>query len=255
MDSFWTASATRSHEVFPCVSFFPFGMKTPTQSSCTVPSRTKNSAFGHISLPLSSQSATRMSSRETAMGLSCATSQSTSRSSATALQQLLGLLRNHRAWATNQPTAWGVPQLLREHPATTVVTCTRAASAKVNQLATQVLFHDRHKQPLGPVPLDFESKEENFGPSGELHEGRMHAQEQTDIFQGQRVFLTRNLDKDHDFVNSMAAIVDAFEEVANCLMLTTSTGRRLAVHLYTQEVEEHDNVTFFLVRNGYACTI
>ena len=134
------------------------------------------------------------------------------------------------------------------------MTCTRAASAKVNQLATQVLFHDRHKQPLGRVPLDFEANEDNFGPSGELREGRLHAA-QTDIFQGQRVFLTRNLDKDHDFVNGMAAIVDAFEAVANCLMLTTSTGRRLAVHLYTEEVEDHGKVTFFPVRNGYACTI
>ena len=66
-------------------SSLPFGMKTPTQSSYTIPWRTKNSVFGHIFPPLwPSQSVTRMSSREMAMGLSCATSQRTSRSSATA---------------------------------------------------------------------------------------------------------------------------------------------------------------------------
>ncbi len=95
---------------------------------------------------------------------------------------------------------------------------------------------------------------DNFAPNGQLREGQLRAS-QTDIFEGQRIFLTRNLDKGHDFVNGMPAIVDAFEGDASCQLVTTSTGRCLAVHLYTEEVENRGNVTFFPVRVGYACTI
>ena len=59
------------------------------------------------------------------------------------------LLRGHRSkvWTTNQPDGWDVLELLRAHPDTTIATCTSKGAALINELATQVLFRDRHKKP------------------------------------------------------------------------------------------------------------
>jgi hypothetical protein len=45
------------------------------------------------------------------------------------------ILRGHRAWKTNDPTAYDILELFREHENTTVVTCSRPACAKANALA------------------------------------------------------------------------------------------------------------------------
>lgn len=81
------------------------------------------------------------------------------------------ILRNHRAWTTSEPTAWDVLQLLRQHPDTTIVTCTRQGTALINELASQVLFVDRRQTSLGTLPLDYESNGENFTEKGNLIEG------------------------------------------------------------------------------------
>ena len=52
-------------------------------------------------------------------------------------KQLHGILRGHRAWQSNSPDGYDLLQTFRKHPNTTVVTCTRAASAHINSLAQQ----------------------------------------------------------------------------------------------------------------------
>ena len=146
-------------------------------------------------------------------------------------------------------------RLLRKHPETTIVTCTRKASAQVNQLATDVLFRDRRKTPLGALPLDYEMNEDNFGTDGKLKPKIKLEPATTEVYEGQRVFLTRNLDKDNGFVNGMAAVVQSYDPANKCLQVITKLGKTLAVHPYTEEVDRHSNVTSFPVRLGYSTTI
>ena len=40
-----------------------------------------------------------------------------------------------------------------------------------------------------------------------------------------------------------------------CLEVVTKTKERLAIHLYTEDVDGHGRVTYFPVRLGYACTV
>ena len=70
-----------------------------------------------------------------------------------------------------------------------------------------------------------------------------------------RVFLTKNMDKEHDFVNGMAATVEAYDAGSKCLEVLTRTGQRPAVHMISNELEDGRRVTCFPVRLGYACTI
>ena len=177
------------------------------------------------------------------------------RTAVPSVRQLRQILRRHRAWTTHEPEAWDVLRLLRRHPETTIATCTRKASAQVNQLATDVLFRDRHKTPLGALPLDYEMNEDNFGTDGKLKPKIKLQPATTEVYEGQRVFLTRNLDKDNGFVNGMAAVVQSYDPANKCLQVITKLGKTLAVHPYTEEVDRHSNVTSFPVRLGYSTTI
>ena len=169
-------------------------------------------------------------------------------------RQLDDIKRGHRAWKTPEPTVYDVLELLRAHPDTTIVTCTRKASALVNDLAVQVLFRDRHRRSLSQVPFDYESNVKNYTAKGKLKAGPLEPAS-TEIFEGQRVFLTRNLDKENGFVNGMPAIIEGYDPRSKCLHVVTKLGKSLAVHLYTEDVEGHGRITHFPVRLGCAGTV
>ena len=177
------------------------------------------------------------------------------RTAVPSVRQLRRILRRHRAWTTEVPEAWDLLLLLRRHPNTTIVTCTRRASAQVNQLATDVLFRDQHKIPLGVLPLDYEMNESNYEASGKLKSSVKLQPEMNEVYKGQRIFLTRNLDKENGFVNGMAAVIESYDPASKCLQVTTKLGKTLAIHPYTEEVDKHSNVTSFPVRLGYSTTI
>ena len=165
------------------------------------------------------------------------------------------LLRQHRAWKTNDPTAYDILDLFRKHENTTIVTCSRQACAKANALALEAFFEHQHKQPIGNVLFDYEANLENYEVgTNKLKTGRLTGAK-TEIYEGMRVFLTKNLDKEHDFVNGMAATVEAYDAGNKCLEVLTRTGQRLAVHMISNELEDGRRVTYFPVRLGYACTI
>ena len=145
-------------------------------------------------------------------------------------------------------------EIFRKHENTAVVTCTRRASAYINELAGKLFFEDRHKHPLAEVPLDFESNQENFAAGGTLKEGPL-LPAKLHIYAGMKVFLTKNLSKEDDFVNGMAATIEAFDPQSRCMEVTTRTGKRLAVHLVTHELDDGRRVTCYPVRLGYACTV
>ena len=171
-------------------------------------------------------------------------------------QQLRDICRGHKAWSQkNEPEAYDMLRLHREHPDTVVATCTRRAAALVNRLSTQVLFSDRGKKALGTVEADWEANLANYLLDGKLRSDRPPLPQPLALFAGLKVHLTRNLDKPGDFVNGMAAVVQSFHQPSGCLRVLTETGRHLAVYPVTEYVEECGTVTAYPIRAGYACTI
>ena len=159
----------------------------------------------------------------------------------------------HRAL---EPTiAWDILEILRKHEDTTIVTCTRVASALVNELATKVLFQDVKKKPLSKLPLDYESNQSDYDSKWKLQPKIKLEAALTDIYKGMKVVLTNNIDTKNGFCNGMFAVVEDFDENTQCLTVNTRTGKTLGIHPVTEEVEGHSKVTYFPVRVGYACTI
>lgn len=77
--------------------------------------------------------------------------------------QLNQICRDHKAWSGHmEPTAWDLQQLYRNHPNTTVATCTRRAAALVNDLSIWILFTTQKKRCLATLPVDWESNAENY---------------------------------------------------------------------------------------------
>ncbi|OLP77525.1 ATP-dependent DNA helicase PIF1 [Symbiodinium microadriaticum] len=176
------------------------------------------------------------------------------RTAVPSMQQLKKILRGHRAWTTREPTGYDLLYLFRKHDDTTVVTCTRQGAATINDLAATVFFEDRHKQPLGVLPLDYEANQDNYGRGGRLRSGALQPALRK-IYKGMRIFLTKNMSKEDDFVNGMAAKIEDYDERSRCLQVLTRTHQRLAVYMVTHELEDGRKVAAFPVRLGYASTV
>ena len=161
----------------------------------------------------------------------------------------------HRAWRTKEPTAWDIQQLFRQHRDTTIATCTKKGAATVNRLAVEVLFKNVNKPSLGRIPMDWELNTNNFQEDGKRKEGEAPEPMWMEVYKGMRLSLTKNFDKRGDFVNGMTATVDYYDDETKCLGVTTATGKQLAVHLYSEGVENSGRVTCFPVRLGYAGTV
>ena len=178
------------------------------------------------------------------------------RTAVPSMKLLKAICAGHRAWKTKLPTAYDILELMRRTDGkTTIVTCTRRGAALVNDLAIQVLYRDRHVESLGVAPLDWESNIENFNEKGQVHQKTPPKAANTAIYKGMKVFLTKNMNKEDDFVNGMSAIVEAYDASTKCLQVRTATKQRLAVHMHTEDVEGCGRVTSFPVRAGYASTI
>ena len=121
-------------------------------------------------------------------------------------QRLLGKIadRARRAWTTKEPTAWDILELDRKTEGkTTVVTCSRRGAELVNKLAVEVFFNQRHKKALAELPTDWESNSENYDKRGQLKKDGPPEPAPLEIFKGQRLFLTKNMNKETGFVNGI----------------------------------------------------
>ena len=170
------------------------------------------------------------------------------------MKQLKRMLYGRRAWKTNDPTTYDIVEVYRKHENTTILTCSRAACAKVNQLAVEAFFEHRRKKSMGAALFDYEANVENYDDKNQLKEGKLVGAT-AKVYKGMRIFLTVNEDKEHDFVNGMAATVENYNEESKCLEVLTRTNQRLAVHMVCRELEDGRRVSCFPVRMGYACTI
>lgn len=75
------------------------------------------------------------------------------------------------------------------------------------------------------------------------------------LYRGMRLHITRNVNKDADFVNGMEATVISYDSLSRCVHVLTKTGRNLAVYPMTEYVERCGRVTSYPIRPGYASTI
>ena len=117
------------------------------------------------------------------------------RTAAPTPEQLADICRGHKAWThAGDPTLEEMEEVLRRHPDTTVVTCTRQKAAVVNQLVIQALFEKMRKPVLGQLDLDWEANPANYEEGGRRKETTPKPLQQ-EIYAGMRVHLTRNVNK------------------------------------------------------------
>ena len=140
------------------------------------------------------------------------------------------ICRGHKAWHGDEPNVEDIRRLLREHPETMILTCTRRAAAKVNELAVSAL-HPRAR-PLAQLPGDVESNPVNY-LDGKLKTGEKLVPLQVSIFKGMKLYLTQNLRKREDYVDGMCCTVQAWHAGERSLAVKTATGKRLMITPWT----------------------
>jgi hypothetical protein len=67
------------------------------------------------------------------------------------------------------------------------------------------------------------------------------------LYKGMRVHLTRNINKEADFINGMEATVADYDPQSKCVHVVTTTGRNLAVYPVTDYVEDRGYVTAYYI--------
>ena len=173
-------------------------------------------------------------------------------------KQLKKILKGHRAPMTNaqgrsKPTKEEVAATLRETPQTTFLTYTRRGSALLNEFAVQALFADA--EPLGQIPCEPDDNPDNFRENGKAQVDARPCW--MTIYEGLRVRITRNEDKEHGFVNGMAATVQHMRNSG--VQVLTDMGEVLLIHPITEDVVMTDGssrrVTTFPLRLGYSTTL
>ena len=170
------------------------------------------------------------------------------------MTQLKDIVRNHKAWSGKKPNQLDIRNLLRRTKSkTTIVTCTRKAANKINNLVVGILFCRSTK--LAEIPSHFDANPENYDENNQLRKDRRPIPKMMRIYKGMRIFLTNNLNKKEDFVNGMEATIEDYDDQRKCLTVRTRTNKRLAVWLYTDPDPTYQRVTYFPIRYGYASTL
>ena len=75
------------------------------------------------------------------------------------------------------------------------------------------------------------------------------------VYKGMRLHITRNINKEADFINGMEATIEAYDAGSRCIHVVTKTGRHLAIYPITDYVEDCGYVTAYPLRPGYASTV
>ena len=161
------------------------------------------------------------------------------------------IMRKRRAWNGHVPTVADVKRLLTTHPTTTFLTVTRQGSCTINALAAQGLFG--RQVPLATIPGDIESNWRNYTADGKLKPFDVLEPLNLVIYEGMKIFFTRNVDKTRDYVNGMQATVESFDHATKAVYAVTATGHRVAVHRWTDR--DLGNCNYFPVKGGYSSTI
>lgn len=161
-------------------------------------------------------------------------------------------MRQRRAWRGHTPQCRDVDRLLRKYPETTMMAISRQGVHTLNLLAVEALF-GHAGEPLVTLDGDMESNSENY-----LEDGSMKAPQDCQplripCFEGMKLFLTKNVDKDRDYVNGMRATVESFHRASKALYVITDSQHRLAIRPWTDV--SLGNRTYCPIRFGYASTV
>lgn len=159
------------------------------------------------------------------------------------------MCRGHKAWLGDEPSEQDMKELFRKYPQTTIVTCTKRAAEKVNDLAVRAL-HPR-ATPLAMLPGDVDANPDNFDENGEWRQDRRPVPAKVPVWKNTRLFLTQNVRKDNHYVNGMECSVQNFHD--GVLYVMTKTKRRLAIVPWTNR--DRDNAVFYPIRLGYASNV
>ena len=157
----------------------------------------------------------------------------------------------HKAWGKGKPKPSDLAKLLAAHPDTQIVTCTRKGAADVNKAAIEAIY--KRKAPLAWVPGDVEGNPENFGRDGQFRTDRAPLPCFVPIYKKMKMFLTKNVRKDDDYVNGMQCTVEQYYASNNSIRVMTKTGHRLMITPWSDK--EKQNANYFTIRPGYASTI
>ena len=160
------------------------------------------------------------------------------------------LMRNRRAWRGGQPTVADIRRILIQHPNTTLLAVTRAGAALLNDLAMQAKFPKRTA--VATINGDVESNPANY-IAGKLKAAEDLVPTVVHLHIGMRVYLTRNVQKNIDYVNGMLAVVEAWDAAANAVRVGTATGHRVTIWPWTDE--KLGGAAYYPLRPGYASTI
>ena len=166
--------------------------------------------------------------------------------------QLGDILRGHKAprpehrssyYMSDTPSEEDIKWIFTENPDTMFIAITRSSVAYLNQMALKHFFEGCVA--IDEVPGDPESNPENFWGTTQIANDPMP----TPVFLGMKVMLTRNVNKETDYVNGMTAIVEGVYHSG--VRVRTRTGFMLMIYPYT---DEQHNV-FYPMRVGYANTL
>jgi hypothetical protein len=160
------------------------------------------------------------------------------------------LCRGRKAWG-RRPTLIEVRRVLKRHPKTTMMTCTRRAATELNHLAIAAKFPKR--APLVTVPGDPESNPENYVDS-KLRQSKTLRPLLVPIYRGMSVYITDNVHKENDYCNGMLAHVEHYCRKSGGIRVRTQTGKRLMIYRWTNP-HRPGSKSYYPIRPGYASTI
>ena len=160
------------------------------------------------------------------------------------------LCRGRKAWKGHAPNKQDIANILRNHPNTTFMTITRAAATLINDLAVKALYGKA--KPLIVLPGDVESNPKNYHEDGTLKKASECVPLPVHCHGGMKLFLTKNVAKDRDYVNGMVVEVETFDSSIQALLVLTRTGHRLALRPWT---DPNLKVAFYPIKPGYASAI
>ena len=164
---------------------------------------------------------------------------------------LRSICANHIAW-TGPPTLRKIRRVLQRYPETTLLTCTRRGAATLNDLVLRATFPKQ--KPIVLLPGDIDSNPDNYDTAGDMKRPKDQQPLWIPVYHNMKIRLTRNVRKNNDFVNGMAATVEHFYERSQGLRVLTATGHRIVIYKcknpHRRKLPAH-----YPIRPGYASTI
>jgi hypothetical protein len=166
-------------------------------------------------------------------------------------EQVRDFCRGRKAWNTHMPTKRDIERLLKKHPSTVMMSCTRKGAAILNELCMQVKYPRR--KPIVTLPGDPESNPDNYA-TGKLAKPEKLKNLEVPIYKGMRLYLTDNVRKQDDYVNGMRVKVEWYCQKSKGLRVRTATGKRLMIFKWNNK-HRIGSKAYYPIRPGYASTI